>query len=355
MIRRVLLSFFIIFVLLLNFSGTLYGVQITTQHQAKKHPAQKIEISISTTKIPHTINALAIDITAHFSFKTYSLHPPSNFEYSTLEIYSMNTLIQKLNSSKTFPSIMLRVVFRGKINDSFSSKIKLFFENYLDITFAYSKIYRDGDKFHDVCYYSYLSNDKLNYIVKDFYKKTENYTYSKTFNMAYLYHLYKKYGAGGNFGFIHYYEIDNSGRLEGNIEISNSTVEEYKDGLHTWNLLKILNLTYIPPGVVIIEGNAMQTYKHTDFYFKSLKTNVPYTVENTTYYNITKAFEVHIDATTNITQLVITFETKENYNWEDFMTDYGGFIICGSVLLVPVAIVAILLNIRRRRMVKNEK
>ena len=129
-----------------------------------------------------------------------------------------------------------------------------------------------------------------------------------------------------------------------------SNLEEYMDGMHTYDILKILNLSELPPGEVIIEGNAHQTYRHTDFYFKGIETNVPYTVKNTTYYNITKAFEVHIDARENITQLIISFETKENYNWEDFITDYGGYIICGSAVIIPAAVIIFLLYVRKKKM-----
>jgi len=54
---------------------------------------------------------------------------------------------------------------------------------------------------------------------------------------------------------------------------------------------------------------------------------------------LTRAFEVHINAERNVTQLVISFETKENYNLDDFLTDYGGYLLCGALIIVPAALI----------------
>ncbi len=295
------------------------------------------------------VSALSLEVQAHFPLGKRALSDDANnFQDAYMEIYSMNIF-----HSNSYTA-MLRVTFKNEVNVSFSNKIKDFFESYLHISLERKKEFKNKDMY-TVCYYAHMSKNELMNITIDFYNRTKQFSYSQIFTLDYLEALYNKYGSEGNFGYLHYYSLDKTGQLEGIIDFSYSTFDNYSDGLHTYDLLKFLNLTSLPPGEVIIEGNAMQTYTHTDFYFKSLKTNVPYAVENTTYYNITKAFEVHMDARENITQLIISFETKENYNWDDFMTDYGGYILCGIVLLIPVAIIVVIVLHKQKKEALTEK
>ncbi len=299
---------------------------------------QSLEILISTNKIPHKVNAISIDINVNFYLKKCNITIPNNFEFAEVDLHAMG-VFHHINQK--YSPVILTVEFKGnKYNIEFANKLKDFYSRFIQVNFSNGEIY-ESSNYTDIVYYqSDKIGDNIRWMtlkINQFYDKIYEYSYSKIFTLNYLENLYKKQGKNGNFGYIFIYYLDSKG-VWARIEFSNSTYENYSDGTHTYDLLKILNLTSLPPGQVNIEGNAMQTYTHTYFYFKDLNTNANYTVENTTWHGL-KAFVVHINANKNITQLVISLRTKENYNFDDFMTDYGFLVMMGITVGVVAVIV----------------
>ncbi len=320
--------FFIFFLLVF---GSVFAYPLKTKAgDVFTKQEQELDILFSTFKIPGMVSNISVDCSVYFPLGNF---PHREFSSVSAEMDISNGILS---------------VWLGKqSNITISDTIKKFFENYTGYFLGEKKIERNKYGDTTIYYRKEGASGMKSRAIDVFYNRVSNYSYSHIFSLQYLNFLNHTYN-NGDFGYVFSYTIDDTGKLWGRIEFSKTKFAKYSNGLHTYDILKFLHISKLPPGKVTIEGNAMQTYTHTDFYFKSLKTNVPYSVENTTYYNVTKAFVVHIDAKKNITKLIISFETEENYNFDDFMTDYGGYIICGVMLVVPVAIIIALMQYKQK-------
>ena len=332
------LTFFILIATIPSVHATSSGINYSNQ---------SLEIFISTTKTPHQVNAIGIDTNIRFYLERLNITMPNNFEFAEVDLHAME-VFHHINQE--YSSVILTVEFKGdKYNIEFANKLKDFYSRFIQVNFSNGEVHKNSNYTDIVYYQSDKIEDDISWMslkINQFYDRIDEYSYSKIFTLNYLENLYKKQGKNGNFGYIYIYDLNSKG-VWARIEFSNSTYENYSDGTHTYDLLKILNLTYLPPGQVNIEGNAMQTYTHTYFYFKNLNTNVNYTVENITWHGL-KAFVVHINTNKNITQLVISLRTKENYNFGDFMSDYGFLVVLGiTVGLTAVIVLLIVILIKK--------
>jgi len=235
---------------------------------------QMLDILFSTFKMPGLISSISVDFSVYF--------PLGNFPCGGSSCVSAEMDIS---------DGILSVWFLNKSNNfTVADNIKSFFENYTGYSLDSKRIIHNKYGDTTIYYREVGSSVGKSWAIDEFYNRVSNYSYSHVFTLKYLSFLNKTYN-NGDFGYVFSYTVDENGKLWGRIEFSKTEFAKYTDGLHTYNILKFLQISELPPGEITIEGNAMQTYTHTDFYFKSLNTNVPYTVENTTYFNVTRAFD----------------------------------------------------------------